>query len=199
MKIILTRHGQSQTNIEKRVAGQFDTPLTEKWITEAKNVATYLADISVDAIFTSSLQRAFLTAQTIGEHHPWVNIVSSDVLMEWHVWIFTGMHAEEIRKQLGLEWKSLSANMYDSPEVESKEAMLARVEQFVQQFILWASYDTIVIVSHNRFQNMLCQYFLWEIHVPGRFDNCSITEILREPDWPTKLLRYNDTNYLQLT
>lgn len=67
--LIFVRHGQSQTNIEQRFAGQFDTPLTNEGILQAKLLSDWVADnFSVDKIYSSSLRRAVDTAMVCSKN-----------------------------------------------------------------------------------------------------------------------------------
>lgn len=60
--IYLVRHGQSVGNLKDQFMGHTDTPLTELGLRQAEMAADYLKDIPIDAIYSSDLQRAYLTA-----------------------------------------------------------------------------------------------------------------------------------------
>lgn len=60
--IYLVRHGQSVGNLKDQFMGHTDTPLTELGLQQAEMAAAYLEDIPIDAIYSSDLQRAYLTA-----------------------------------------------------------------------------------------------------------------------------------------
>jgi 2,3-bisphosphoglycerate-dependent phosphoglycerate mutase len=60
--LILLRHGQSLWNRANRFTGWVDVPLSEKGITEAQAAGKELAKYPIQAIFTSTLQRAQQTA-----------------------------------------------------------------------------------------------------------------------------------------
>ncbi len=61
-EIYIIRHGESIANLEHRVAGHTDTPLSELGIRQAEAAADALADIPFDAIYSSDLSRAYDTA-----------------------------------------------------------------------------------------------------------------------------------------
>lgn len=80
MIIYFVRHGTTEGND----SNQFQLPtidLSEKGVTEAKFIAKRFESISIDRIFTSSMRRAYQTAQIIGEHigH---SIVENDLFEE---------------------------------------------------------------------------------------------------------------------
>lgn len=61
--IIVVRHGQSVSNLEKRFTGQFETPLTELGHAQAEATARYLDSFRIDRIYASDLSRAMDTAR----------------------------------------------------------------------------------------------------------------------------------------
>ena len=63
--IILVRHGQSTTNVQKVFTGQLDAALTPMGIEQAERMARYVAQYPVEKVYASSLQRAVDTAAPI--------------------------------------------------------------------------------------------------------------------------------------
>ena len=61
--LIVVRHGQSVSNLEKRFTGQFETPLTELGHEQAEATARYLDGFRIDRIYASDLSRAMDTAR----------------------------------------------------------------------------------------------------------------------------------------
>jgi len=61
--LILTRHGQSQWNLENRFTGWVDVSLTEQGVAEAERGGRLIAEggFSIDRAFTSVLTRAIHT------------------------------------------------------------------------------------------------------------------------------------------
>jgi len=57
------RHGQSQLNAQKRIAGSIDTELTELGHTQARTASDILMHQPITAIYASPMQRAHHTAQ----------------------------------------------------------------------------------------------------------------------------------------
>lgn len=56
-RIYLARHGQSETNRERRLCGQLDPALTAVGLAQAAALARLLAGVPLAAVFTSGLQR----------------------------------------------------------------------------------------------------------------------------------------------
>ena len=67
LRLWLVRHGESTWNAIGRVQGWADPPLSELGIWQAERVAQRLAKVELTAIYTSTLQRAFQTAQIIAD------------------------------------------------------------------------------------------------------------------------------------
>lgn len=63
--IILVRHGQSTTNVQKVFTGQLNAALTPMGIEQAERMARYVAQYPVEKVYASSLQRAVDTAAPI--------------------------------------------------------------------------------------------------------------------------------------
>lgn len=61
--IYLIRHGQSVANAARVFIGQTDLDLTERGHAQAELTANFLDDVKVDAIYASTLMRAFHTAE----------------------------------------------------------------------------------------------------------------------------------------
>jgi broad specificity phosphatase PhoE len=66
-RVLLARHGQTEWNVLGRRQGQLDSPLTEAGLAQAHHHAKTLATEAFDAIFTSPLGRAAITAAIIGD------------------------------------------------------------------------------------------------------------------------------------
>lgn len=64
-RVILTRHGETQWNIEGRVQGAMDSPLTANGIYQARVLAKRLLDEKISVLYSSDLPRARATADEI--------------------------------------------------------------------------------------------------------------------------------------
>jgi broad specificity phosphatase PhoE len=70
--IMLLRHGESTGNLERRIQGQIDYPLSDLGREQVSELASRWRDegLSFDIIITSTLQRAIQTAQIIAQIIP---------------------------------------------------------------------------------------------------------------------------------
>jgi len=69
--ILLVRHGETEWNLERRIQGRFDSPLTERGVLQAQAIGRLietLPDAASALIVASPLGRARRTAEIIREH-----------------------------------------------------------------------------------------------------------------------------------
>ena len=62
MKLIITRHGETEWNLRRMTQGVTNTRLTLRGIQQAKRLAERLADAPIEYIYSSPLLRAANTA-----------------------------------------------------------------------------------------------------------------------------------------
>jgi probable phosphoglycerate mutase len=94
-RFIVVRHGETQWNVEARVQGHGDSPLTAAGIAQAEAVAQRLAGERFDVLLSSDLGRAAQTARRIAARcgHP---IVTDARLRERHFGAGEGLTYDEI-------------------------------------------------------------------------------------------------------
>ena len=62
-KLYITRHGETEWNIERRMQGRLDSPLTLKGKEQAAALGKRLASVRLDAVYSSTAPRAVATAE----------------------------------------------------------------------------------------------------------------------------------------
>ena len=67
MKLYIARHGETPWNVENRVSGRTDVPLTEKGMEQARLLAQNAMGKGIQVIIASPLLRARQTAQAVSE------------------------------------------------------------------------------------------------------------------------------------
>ena len=67
--IYLVRHGQTAWNKEEIFRGRTDVPLDETGLKQAELAGEYFKGMEIHGIYSSSLSRAWETAQKIAEFH----------------------------------------------------------------------------------------------------------------------------------
>ncbi|HYC35228.1 MAG TPA: histidine phosphatase family protein [Usitatibacter sp.] len=94
-RFIVVRHGETQWNVESRIQGQGDSPLTEAGGEQARAIAQRLAREKFDVLVASDLGRAMDTARAIAELSGHA-IVPDPRLRERSFGVGEGMTYEEI-------------------------------------------------------------------------------------------------------
>lgn len=69
MKLLFTRHGQTDWNIARRYQGHSDTALNQVGIHQAEQLAKRLSKETIHAIYSSDLSRAMATARVVAAFH----------------------------------------------------------------------------------------------------------------------------------
>ncbi len=65
MRLLVTRHGQTDWNLERRLQGWADNPINETGRNQALALRDKIKDIKIDICYSSSLRRAAETAQIL--------------------------------------------------------------------------------------------------------------------------------------
>ncbi len=151
--IWLTRHGQSEFNVEGRVGG--DPPLTARGRAYARSLATFLAD-RVDGapvVWTSTLRRAVETAEAL----PWP-ATRHRALDEIDAGICDGMTYDEIAARLPEEFAARQADKlrYRYPRGESYLDVVTRLNPLILE--LERIRRPLVIVGHQAVLRVLYAY-----------------------------------------
>ena len=70
-KLYFTRHGETVWNVENKICGMTDSPLTERGRQQARQLGEKVRDseVQIDEILYSPLSRAADTAKEIGRAH----------------------------------------------------------------------------------------------------------------------------------
>ena len=69
MKLYVARHGQTQWNLENKVCGRTDQPLTEVGLQQAQLLSQRTKDLSIDVVISSPMLRARQTAAPTAALH----------------------------------------------------------------------------------------------------------------------------------
>ncbi len=118
-KLILTRHGQSQWNLENRFTGWWDADLTEKGEAEAKKGGELLKAEGVEPVFafTSYQTRAIRTLwlSLAALDRAWIPVEKHWRLNERHYGGLTGLDKAETAEKHGKDQVHIWRRSYDVP------------------------------------------------------------------------------------
>src|SRR5689334_8334912 len=94
-RFIVIRHGETRWNVERRVQGKGDSPLTEEGLAQADAIGKRLARERFDVLIASDLGRARQTAERVA-HHTGLAIRFDPRLQERNFGAGEGMTYDEI-------------------------------------------------------------------------------------------------------
>ncbi len=161
MELLVIRHGQSEADLLNCHEGRADFPLTQLGVKQATLLANWLsANKEIpDIIFSSSLKRAYQTAEVLGKQFG-VSVEYDQDLMEFNNGLLQGLSYDDaaIRFPIQPEYKRSYISFYGQ---ETLLEFRARAEKVLSRIIFESESDKkIVIVSHGGMINMLFRSFM---------------------------------------
>jgi broad specificity phosphatase PhoE len=202
MKLLLIRHGQSVGNIEERVQGQLDSPLTDRGRGQAYALAQRLAreERSISCIYASDLSRATETAEILAVEIG-VPVLLDGRLREYDVGVLTGVIWQEIEFLYPDIWHGLhhSPDWVPLPGEEGNEAFHTRLVAVLDDIVSkHGEGDVIVVVSHGGSLGMILAHLLgMDVQRPAPFQlgNASLSVVEFRACGPV-LVCLNDMGHL---
>ena len=198
MRLILVRHGETVWNAEFRVqGGNADTALSENGQRQVARLAEVMRHEPIDLIVSSPLQRAVITAQTIGQYHE-APIETHAGLKEVNVGQFDGLSTVGMPQtftELLLSWWKGGCERL--PGGESFAELQERTWGAVEPYVRDAAPENVMVVSHY-FTTLSIIFkaleFPMNMLVKFRMDPGCIS-MLEFGRFGPRLARFNDTSY----
>lgn len=170
---------------------------------EVQLLGKHLADLPLDAIYSSDLQRAEKTAQFIAQHNRHCQQVTTNPqLREWNFGQLEGTKFEFFKSAYPQEFFALKHQLTDFHSelfgAESVEQVTQRFMEFIYS-LKDTTAETVLIVSHGAILtasiHRLLGFPLDQLRHRGGLDNASIS-ILETTDLEHFTeLAWNDTSY----
>ena len=129
MKLVLTRHGESQWNLENRFTGWVDVDITDKGRQEAIKGGQTLKELGLtfDVAYTSYQKRAIKTLNLFLEELDllWIPVYKSWRLNERHYGALQGLNKAETAEKYGDEQVHIWRRSFDvaPPQVDKDSEM----------------------------------------------------------------------------
>lgn len=152
--IYITRHGETNWNISKKVMGRIDEPLNEKGKEQAKILGQRLYNNSIDLIICSPLLRTKQTAEIINENKN-VSIIYDERIMERDFGEFEGMNITEFN--FDDYWNYYKNIKYQ--KAENITDFFERVYSFMDEIKEKYSDKNILLVTHGGVSIPIYCYF----------------------------------------
>lgn len=199
-RVTLIRHGQTEWNVEGRIQGSKDSPLTAHGRAQAEATAARVKEMTVDAFYCSHLPRAAETATIIAKGCA-CTPVHDERLRERNFGMFEGM----TREQMAREHPSVYDLMlhggpdYAIPGGESKSDVLERALCFLNSIHHSHRGQHVLVVSHGATLNVLSKHVLGlAVDAPLNWEqrNLGMTTVVHDGTmW--KMRTFGDVSHLE--
>ena len=198
-RIIAIRHGETAWNVDSRLQGHLDIPLNDVGLWQARQAALALADEPIDAIYSSDLQRAWVTARAIAETTR-APLTAHQGLRERSFGVLQGHTFEELEAkepEQAYRWRKRDPAF--APEGgESLIALRERITATTHALAAQHVGGQIVLVAHGGVLDVLYRAATrQDIQAPRTWQlgNAAINRLLWTPDG-LSLVGWADTQHL---
>lgn len=199
-RLILARHGETIWNHTGLLQGATDIPLSDAGRVQAIQLAQRFAQTPLDAIYSSDLLRAMLTAQVIANSHT-LAVTGDARLRQSSKGLWEGLTWEQIAARFPAEHTAYYADpvQHTPPNGEPFAQIVARITALLDDLARSHPGDeTVLLVGHGQVLRMLICIALGLD--PARFrmftlDNAALAELRYGPGGAT-LYCLNDTTHL---
>jgi len=198
--LILVRHGETLGNIEARVQGHQDSPLTPQGLAQARQIAQRLSRLELAAIYSSDVGRARETAAIIAAPHNLAVKARAD-LRERCYGVLEGLTLKEAGHGSGGwldDWLADRIHLAP-PGGETGSELCGRVMGALLEIIAAHPGDTVAVSTHGGPIKSAVYHLLgiplarWDLTFIA---NGSIT-ILRGGQQVLRVVTFNDTCHLE--
>ncbi|MGB3429918.1 MAG: histidine phosphatase family protein [Burkholderiaceae bacterium] len=149
-QLLVIRHGETAWNAEHRIQGHLDIPLSAAGVRQARRLAQRLANERVDAVYSSELARAWLTALPLAERLG-LEVVPEPRLRERCFGVFEGLTLDEIAAQHPEAFRLWRARDpgWAMDGGESGQQLIDRVMEAMHDIAGRHRGETVAIVTHG--------------------------------------------------
>ncbi|MFU8795391.1 MAG: alpha-ribazole phosphatase [Dethiobacteria bacterium] len=201
MEIYLIRHGETESNLQRRYQGWTESPLSDNGLRQAEKVGFFLAEKNIEALYCSDLNRALHTARVIGAGSG-IKPQITPLLREIHFGQWEGMTFDEIEAA----WGAMISEWIDdpfhkaAPGGETLKEVCERMQSFlIRMQEIYPDGKRIAVVSHGGSIRALLYSVLgldtksfWELKI----DNASVS-LIRLEGGRFKVVYYNRNHHLE--
>jgi len=160
-KLLLVRHGNTKLNSTERYWGQTDVELSTTGIRQAERLRDRLAAQAIDAIYSSNLCRALVTAKIITSDRP-LDIITCAELREINFGEIEGLTFKEVSQlypEVSEAWFKWSLTL-KYPGGESIVEFNNRISKFLERLEKHTPEETVLIVAHSASLRLLICHLL---------------------------------------
>jgi len=199
LELILIRHGETDWNRERFFRGREDVALNATGIAMADLTAEALKDRVFEAIYSSPLKRAMVTATRVAMPHQ-ISVRMKPDLIDIDYGVWTGMKESDVIAKWGKDYDRWLKNPSRMRFIrgESVKKTWKRVNTALREIIFTHGTGSVVIVTHRIPIKMMTAYLLRQKPrdiVKIRHDPCAIS-IFEFEDRKGRPVVLNDSSHL---
>lgn len=155
--IYFVRHGQTNCNLNKIIAGQQDVPLNENGIEQARETALSLKDVKFAACYCSPLKRAKQTCAEILQYHKQlVPIYDKRIQARF----YGKMENQPTSAITFNRWKvGADDEQIKALEMETVMDLYQRVADFFDEILAMYPNQNVLVVGHSCIGRAVSGYF----------------------------------------
>ena len=198
-RIIAIRHGETAWNVDTRIQGQLDIPLSANGRWQADRLANALRNEPITTIYASDLARAWETAQYVS-NATGLKVIKEEALRERGFGDFEGKTFAEIEVQLpeqSMRWRKRDPD-FSPAGGESLIDLRSRVVAGAERLAAQHPGELIALVAHGGVMDVLYRAATrLDIQAPRTWalGNTAINRLLWTPEGFT-LVGWADTQHL---
>lgn len=194
MKLIFTRHGETEANAQYIAEGLAPGVLTPKGLAQHKQATKVLASLPLTSIVTSPLHRALHLARSVDSKlykKDGFSFSKDENLQEGYAGIFEG------KPLVSIDWSN--------PSIESLDSKLLRVKEVLEDHVVFphahlacepALEPIIYFSTHGGMLKALHYYFTGKQY-QEKILNASISVVSYVPDKNYKIETFNNVDHLK--
>jgi len=196
--VLLIRHGENEWTSSNKLAGR--TPnihLNEYGRQQAEALGQRLAEVKLDAIYASPLERTVETAKAIARHHS-VDIQTHEGLLEVDYGEWTGEKIKKLSKDPRWPIVQFYPSGAGFPGGETMYGMQTRFVQEINQLVVKHPGQTIAVVGHADLIKAAVAHYLgmhFDLFQRIVISTTSITTLMFTPMGP-RVVCVNDTSHV---
>lgn len=180
-RLVLLRHGRTEWNHTDRMQGQHDVHLDDVGIEQAHAAARTLGKRDFQAVYSSDLARARVTAETVAKDLD-LPVVVDPRLQEIHMGSWSGKTRSEVEAEFPdfarLYWEG--KDFRRSPEGETVAEMVERAMPALTEIVERHRGHDVLVVGHGFMLSQIAQHLVGikaEARVLGGLANAHWTEV----------------------
>jgi broad specificity phosphatase PhoE len=161
IKIYIARHGETTWNAEGRIQGWSDPELSPLGYSQSLSLLEHLKNQPLRAVYSSGLQRSFLTAQPIARHLG-LPVLRQTNLKEIGFGILEGKNLFQFDEELKNQWNRFKDDRfsYRIPGAENYSDVATRLKPFMEKILHQHEGEEILIVGHRVVNRLLIGMFM---------------------------------------